>query len=288
MRLKIDFSFTNSPSETIVVELLDNPGVQAWVNHCKLIPPARTIGTQSVASTRKYPLPADSDLWKQQQLVQTELGKTTLPLPMPVDAPEQITQLHLNVWHRWFTENTNNIGPDNTALANEFHWLHEVNQIVHRLESCIIEWPKDELGTAGLELNLQPEMDAHGFGIGFIDLSKVRDYHSWVPADLILDQAIHGKSTMQSFIDNDDPKHWDTTGHHISWGGCKLVQNDFRSRIYNGDIFSRWMKNNNVELKDLWGDYPLGNIVDRDQAQLDRIFDHQAEDYVSATFTVLD
>jgi len=281
MQLKIDIEFVNS-KESLLFDLLDNPGVHAWANHCKTLSPDRSATTQTIAPESAVFLDY-SNIWIQQQLVQNSLAATTLPLPMPVTAPEQITQQHLNVWHRWFTHNTNwmhlqfphhptTIGYPNAELATAYHWLHELNQIVHRLENSVWEWPKPDLGVCGHDLNLQPKTNAHGFG-EFVDLHPYRQYHSWEPADLILDQAIHGKSTMQSFIDNDNPKNWDTTGHHESFSGCKLVSTHYRQAIYQGHLFDQWMNRNDVTHQDLWGDYPLGNIVNRDQAQLDRIFD---------------
>lgn len=286
MKLKIDFEFAGG-SETLEFELLDNPGVTAWADHCRKISAGRLVTKQPVAPTPELMIDY-SDLWTQQQLVQNSLAATTLPIPMPVTAREQITQEHLNAWHRWFTYHTNIIGTQNTELATEYHWLHELNQIVHRLENSVREWPKEELGVCGYDLNLQPEMDEHGFGAGMVDLAPHRQYHSWEPADLILDQAVHGKTTMQSFIDNDDPKDWDTTGHHISWGGCKLVSAHYRQEIYQGDLFRQWMNRNDVTHQDLWGDYPLGNIVNRDQAQLDRIFANGIENFISINLTILD
>ena len=283
MQLKIDIKFTNS-KESLLFDLIDNPGVSAWSEHCKKLPSTRSVSSQSVAPGYSQLGVIESD-WQQQQLVQRSLGTTTLPLPMSVSSSEQITQHHLNVWHRWFTDNTRNTDSNNPEFADEFYWLHELNQIVHILETGVYEWPKTELGMIGHELNFQPEMNEHGSGAEFVDIK--REYHSWQPADLILDQAVHGKTTMQSFVDNDDPKNWDTTGHHISWGGCKLVNSSYRQKIYQGDLFQQWMNCNNVTPQDLWGDYPLGNIVGRDQAQLDRIFDPKQQ-FISAELTILD
>jgi len=287
MQLKIEFELTTG-TETLIVDLLNNPGVDAWVRHCRQLPPARIITKQPVGPTPQAPVTEQWAMWEYQQSVQTALANTRYPLPMPVISPDEITQQHLNVWHRWFTNNTKIIGTGNREYAVEFHWLHEINQVVHQLENHVYEWPKQELGQVGWDLNLQPEMDCHGFGIGFVDLAPHQQYHTWDHADLILDQAIHGKSTMQSFIDNDDPKNWDTTGHHISWGGCKLVNKNFRPAVYQGSLFQQWMSSNGVTHQDLWGDYPLGNIVNRDQTQLDRIFEHESKDFVSTQITVLD
>jgi hypothetical protein len=298
MQLKIDIKFRSS-TESLLIDLIDNPGVCAWGEYCKKLPQSRSVIKQGIATNL---LVANQSQWVHQQLVQQELSKTSLPIPLPVSTPEEITQHHLNVWHRWFTEHsqriiTNNpswfddyiqgITTDNLELSAEYYWLNELNQVVHVLESTIHEYPKKELSTAGLEFNFQPKLDRHGFKIGYVDLAPHRQYHSWEHADLILDQAVHGKTTMQSFIDNDDPNHWDTTGHHMSWGGCKLVNGTYRQEIYQGPLFRKWMDQNAVTYQDLWGDYPLGNIVNRDQDQLDRIFCRWREDFVSVNLIIL-
>jgi hypothetical protein len=300
MKLKINIKFVNT-SEILLFDLLDNPGVCAWADHCRTISSTRKITQQLVPSGYYDHSEVPQELWKQQQLVQQELDKTTLPIPLPVDSVDQITQHHLNVWHRWFTDQTRDSRHHDPELATEVHWLHELNQIVHKLETQIhSDWPGTEFQTKGKELNLHPNLDAYGFGIdyvgvdaygfktSYVDLSPYRQYHSWKHADLILDQAVQGKTTMQSFFDNDDPKHWDTTGHHISWGGCKIVYGAYRQEIYQGPTFCKWMDQNAVTHQDLWGDYPLGNIVNRDQTQLDRIFHGWGENLVSAELIILD
>ena len=98
---------------------------------------------------------------------------------------------------------------------------------------------------------------------------------------------------MQSFLDNDDPKNWDTTGHHMSWGGCKLVKSYHRQGIYQDDLFRQWMDQNNVTHSNLFGDFPLGNIVNRDQSVIDRIFESVDKsttnlDQVTTNLTILD
>ena len=271
MKLKINIDFINS-TEILEFELFDNPGVQKWAELCKKVPTIRTTATQRIAREAPRSLLHNTDLWIQQQLVQQQLSVTNLPIPMPVDTPYQITQQHLNIWHRWFTHHTHTSQKHSTSTV-EYHWLHELNQIVHKLELCFWEWPNPQLGVCGVEMNFTAGVDNHGHATEFVDLTPYREYHSWESADLILDQAVHGKTTMQSFLDNDDPKNWDTTGHHISWGGCTLVKSHYRREIYQDDLFRQWMNQNNVTHSNLFGDFPLGNIVNRDQSVIDRIFE---------------
>lgn len=291
MRLKINIDFIDS-TEILEIELFNNPGVEKWAELCKKTPTTRTATTQPVTWTTPKSLPHNTDLWIQQQLVQQQLSVTNLPIPMPVNTLDQITQQHLNVWHRWFTHHTQPSQKHSTSTV-EFHWLHELNQIVHKLEHCFREWPNPQLGVRGFEMNFTAGVDNHGFASEYANLTPYREYHSWESADLILDQAVHGKTTMQSFLDNDDPKNWDTTGHHMSWGGCKLVKSYHRQGIYQDDLFRQWMNQNNVTHSNLVGDFPLGNIVNRNQSVIDRIFESVAKSnanslQVITNLTILD
>ena len=272
MQLNLTF-YVQSQTIPMIIDLFDNPGVRAWAEHCTKLPNVRTVVRQPLPGHPVLNADDHAKAWQHQQQVQQELLESTTPVPLPVTSADQITQYHLNVWHRWFTDESKKI---EQALAyqefgHEYHWLHELNQVVHIWERFLTEWPKNAFTPEySVELNLWPETSAHGFPtIPSVDLEPFVDCHSFQQADLILDQAIHGKSTMQSFLDNDDPKHWDTTGHHLSHGGCKLVTSANRSTMYQSDEFKQWMVNNKVDYQNVLGDFPLGQIRNKDQTLLD-------------------
>jgi len=272
MQLNLTFH-VQSQTIPMIIDLIDNPGVRAWAEHCTKLPNVRKAVRQPLPG---YPVTGADDhakAWQHQQQVQQELSGSTTPIPLPVTSADQVTQHHLNVWHRWFTDESKKIDQALAyqELAHEYHWLHELNQVVHIWERFLTEWPRSTFAPEySVELNLWPETSAHGFPtIPSVDLEPFVGCHSFQQADLILDQAIHGKSTMQSFLDNDDPKHWDTTGHHLSHGGCKLVTSTNRSAIYQSNEFKQWMANNNVDYQTVLGDFPLGQIRNKDQTLLD-------------------
>ena len=63
----------------------------------------------------------------------------------------------------------------------------------------------------------------------------------------------------------------------------------YKKQIYQGNLFREWMQTHHVTHEDLWGDYPLGNIVNRDQSQMNRIFKYQSNaNFGKATLTFID
>lgn len=287
MHLNLTFQ-VDTQKIPMIIDLFDNPGVRAWAEHCTKLPSIRQVVRQPLPGDQCLDVRDHADAWQHQQQIQQELSGSTTPIPLPVSSADQIRQHHLNVWHRLFTNETHKIDKlwahqaelvrigkrqarAQQQQAHEYHWLHELNQVVHRWERFLTEWPRNTFTPDhSVELNLWPETTAHGFPlIPRVDLDSFVDCHSFAHADLILDQAIHGKSTMQSFLDNDDPNHWDTTGHHLSHGGCKLVTSTNRSGMYQSNEFKQWLTNNNVNYETVLGDFPLGQIRNKDQALLD-------------------
>lgn len=268
MQLNIHFKFTTE-EHTLIFDLIDNPGVMAWVHHCRKISPVRSLRN---CGTIHPPFSFQIGAWHRLQEIQQKLESSTRPMPLPVNERSEITQNHLNIWHRWFTDNTK-FGIPTPEYEYDFYWLQELNQVVHELELEFHEWPKPEFPTVfGDEITMWPKVDGHGFSeSGYLNLSPYRQYHSWEPADLILEQSIHGKSTLRSFLDNDNPRHWDTTGHHMTHGGCTLQITSFRDEIYQSIPFQQWLDKHDITREELWPDYPLGNIRHRDQGLLDHI-----------------
>ena len=275
MHVDIIFHFPEE-TKTITVDLFDNPGVRAWAEHCATLPPTRRIIYQHIPGDIDTTVPVK--LWPEFQRIQQGLAGTEYELSLPpVMVPEDITQHHLNVWHRQFTTITKylqtQIDRQMDPVEQRCHDLfYDLNQLIHLWENHLNEWPKNQLNKyQGIDVNLSPEKNPQGIA-DFVNLTEEhRQYHSFDEADLIIDQSVHGKTALQSFIDNDDPNHWDTTGHWITHGGCKLVLSRWKQNIYSSNEFAEWMEKNNTSMSQLKGDFPLGVIRDRDQVVLNQI-----------------
>jgi len=274
MHVDIVFHFPEE-TKTITVDLFDNPGVRAWAAHCATLPSTRRIIYQHIPGDIDTTVPVE--LWPEYQRIQQGLAGTAYELSLPVVAPENVTQHHLNVWHRQFTSVTQylqtQIDRRMDPVEQRCHDLfYDLNQLVHLWENRLNEWPKNQLNKyQGIDVNLSPEKNPQGIADFAMLTEEHRQYHSFDEADLILDQSVHGKTVLQSFIDNDDPNHWDTTGHWITHGGCKLVLSRWKQNIYSSDEFAEWMEKNNTSISQLKGDFPLGVIRDRDQVLLNQI-----------------
>jgi len=275
MYVDIVFHFLQR-TKTITVDLFDNPGVRAWAEHCCTIQSTRQVGYQKPVVYDKTIPP---ELWPEYQRIQQGLDGTKYALPLTADSKTDVTQHHLNVWHRWFTDGTKShpgwmSAPNVQAdLRNQFVLLHDLNQLVHNWEFHLCEWPKPQMAKfgPGVEIVLLPEKTIHGDGPHVEFTDEQRQYHSFDSADLVLDQSIHGKSVMQSFLDNDNPNHWDTTGHWISHGGCKLVTDNWKQQAYSSAEFDQWLKKNNTDRSQLKAEFPLGRIRDQDRSFLSQL-----------------
>ena len=277
MHVDILFHF---PTETkiITVDLFDNPGVRVWATHCVTLASQRQIIYQHIPGDPDN-ASVPYDLWPEYQRIEQSLHSTRHALPLLADSADLVTQHHLNVWHRWFTVHTKTMDnvfyyqPVTSDDHTVYDLLHDLNQLVHKWENYLAEWPKKELVKygQGIVINLTPDKNAHGSAPFVVLTDDQRKYHSFDVADLILDQSVHGKTTLQSFVDNDDPNHWDTTGHWMTHGGCKLVLNQWEQHVYDGKEFATWLANNNTTKIQLKGNYPLGKIRNRDQVLLNQL-----------------
>lgn len=277
MHVDILFHF---PEETkiITVDLFDNPGVRAWAEHCATLPPIRQILYQHLAGSIDTTVPVE--LWPEYLRIEQGLSGTEYELSLPLSEPNEITQHHLNVWHRQFTDVTNDLQTQiqqqnrrmDEAEQQCYDLFYDLNQLVHLWENRLNEWPKPKISRyQGIDINLSPEKTPQGTARLMNLTQEHRQYHSFDEADLILDQSVHGKTTLQSFIDNDNPNHWDTTGHWVTHGGCKLVLSSWKQNIYSSKDFAKWMKKNNTDKTRLYGDFPLGAIRNRDQTLLNQL-----------------
>lgn len=271
------------PDETIIlpIELVDNPGVLAWVDHFDGYQTHATIHDHlyvpeiNVTNEDVYDLPRQRCLVALTALAEQNFVYTG---PVPT-APEQVDANCLNQLHRYFThqqqEVNNTIGrlsqknqdPNKLipGLVETEKLLQDLNTCVHDMEAYCKRAPANIAVSQIEEIKLYHPND-HGTAVWF-NLEQYRQFHNAEHHDVILSSEVLGKTLLQSYIDQDDPADWDTSGHHSSAGGVQILLDQSRQMIYHSQDFQDWLRKHNAD--ELYYDFPIGNVLDK--SALERI-----------------
>jgi hypothetical protein len=273
--MKAHFKFfdkNNNFIDIITVNLFDNPGVKAWAYAVMLNNKERNIGF-------KFPFGTYSDPEKK-QLLYTDIKQNVASLAeiglvfnktIP-ESSELIDQLTLNLLHRFFTECCLTIWNDQytdielQTRANSL--LQKLNTDIHDLEDLCPNGHKEQWSQNLLEIWILNSSQEIGY-----DIKPFRKYHSTDHADVILDTYILGKTLIESFLTQDNPNHWDTSGHVRTNGGCCFMLSDTRSQIYKSLEFNNWLKQHGVSHDRVYADFPLGNFETGHKEKLKNWFD---------------
>lgn len=258
------FTFTSPTgdfTEEIRVDLLDWPGVRAWMYAVYLNARQRKIHSLH----NLYQEPKWAELAPvYDRLLETidDLRSTPYPYHHPVPATvQQINQPFLNHLHRHFTESALHLWRPTAT-----NWLERplidrplqrLNDLIHTLEYHVPTTQKQQWNMSIKELWLETDGSQQSF-----DIDPYRwNHHGFEHADLVLDAHILGKTLIESYYCGDDPTHWDSMGHTHTSGGCVMLLNDTRSKIYSSEEFKAWLRNHNTSYDRVFGDWPLGTFA---------------------------
>lgn len=251
---------TNQAVDVIEFELINNPGVKAWQYAVMLNGPERFV---SVCPTIPSPgqLPANIDQQYQDfKNIVAQLASTDFPFDEPLpDLFESVDQNLLNKIHRHFTTSCFDLWDlrykrYDVETTNQI--LQRINDMIHDLERYIPTSIKTKYGGSISEL----WAICNGMELSY-DIFPLRQYHSYEPADLIMDGHILGKTLLESFKCLDDPNSWDTRGHMRTNGGAIMCLDDSRKEIYNSQDFLNWLTQHGTNKNKTFADFPLGNFV---------------------------
>jgi hypothetical protein len=271
------------PNETILlpVELANNPGTLAWAKHFDgyqtqaLIHDHLYVPEINISNEHVYDLPRQQCLTTLSSLL--ELGYAySGPVP---HSPEEVNANCLNQLHRYFTHNQQEINSTIGQLSQQNQdpnqlipvlkqveaLLQDLNSCVHNMEAYCCRAPNGIVVDKLEEIKLYHPND-HGTSLWF-NLEPYKQYHTQEYCDVILSSEILGKTVLQSYIDQDDPMDWDTSGHYTSAGGVQIVLDDSRQKIYQSADFKQWLAKHNAT--NLYYDFPIGRVLDR--SKLERI-----------------
>jgi hypothetical protein len=276
--MKISFQL---PTETVIlnVDLIDNPAVRSWADHfLQRNLPVKTERSFNISSRLVLRW---NDTARQKYTRLQELFNMLNSIGFMFDyiqpsSVEEITRDYLNKAHRFFTKNQKYVNFNRRDVANALEvtdYFQEVNYLVHDLELFLDIEAKpllsDEFKHSWNEVLLMHDTAYDDNNWWTMD-DSFRNYHSPEFANLILGPQILGKTLLQSFLDQDDPNDWDTSGHYVNNGYLMLLNKPHRQEIYNSDIFKNWLRDHGVSPDQMYYDFPIGNITNKED--LERVY----------------
>ena len=271
--LIISFEF---PDQTLDlrIKLIDNPAVQSWCNHFLATP----LNVTSHVVGNIVPHTVDIDkmfvLFDKCCNIIDQLAQRGYVCNTHVhESVHTVDRAWCNRVHRFFThtQQTVNLSGMPKQQANELTMLlQQLNDVIHALEDFLLpaigytpDFSLDEIYCSD-----EPAYNHPGW---WQITDEFRQYHSAEPATVILGSQILGKTLLRSYLDGDDPRDWDTSGHYCNNGALLIQPTDFRSKVYSSDDFYKWLAKYDLEPDQVTYDFPIGHAVD--PAQLQAVYD---------------
>lgn len=265
----LEFVFPTNCIE-VQVNLLDNPGVSTWASQF-----LDNYTTSVVAHDHLWVHPMDAAKFDHAVAEIRNLINQLNQQGIVYSGPGIDTVDHniLNHVHRFFTHNQQQC--NHRQFGNNFDYnsamtmLDQLNAHVHELENYIPRGPADIPVPQIKEIKLyHPACYSTS---AWVNLTDYQQYHSADHYDVILSSEILGKTLLQSYLDQDDPTDWDTSGHYASAGGLQITYLPTRQQIYQSDSFEHWLYKYNADPNKLKYDFPIGNIQDRDTGPFQQV-----------------
>lgn len=280
--LVYNYTTTEGQTAQIQVNLLDTPFVNEWKEYLKrtatrLPDILWKFSNHDIA--KQYdcdPIPLLTGLRESFIFLQTNLGldfsKEISDLAHLCETPADLSQSHLNVWHRHFTTIATEYYsgrmqiPEGITTAEMFTKFHTLNQNVHDLESLTYyklsrripfgDKPQYSVFCAdarALEGSNELWTTGHAENITETFDPTVSDYHY----NVWLNEDIQGKDHMKAWLDEDDLTQTDV------WGNSFMTPNVMfdPNMIYAGVLDNQEFKNDYVASGKPLNRWPLGTVA---------------------------
>lgn len=252
----------------IAVEPISHPAVDSWIEHF--------VGDGSIYQATLVDN-LDNIPWNREHVnqnlktIQECLNVLSDQYDMhfansvPLDG-RQLNREFTNQCHRFFTENQKKVNQSSTigdARMTVSSLLSDINHAIHLLELYL-----PPIRNAGMDSmpEVHVEFDSSKnqwqnprwwqMKPDWRDLHTREDQH----VDVILTSEILGKTILRSYLDDDNPHHWDTSGHYTSLGGLQIQFRPTRSEIYRSQDFASWY---GPKTDRIYFDYPIGMIPNK-------------------------
>lgn len=271
----VHFDFIDNQNkflDRVDVELLDTRGARAWAYAVLLNNSDRNVIR---LSGNPKPLSDSKKLELLSNIHRLLLELKKLGYAYISTFPNTLSELttdHFNQLHRHFTESSVNLWGDKTKSIEELISVNkpllELNQLIHEFESVCITQRRIEHNNLAKELLI--EADGGEFGY---DIKPFRDHHSFNHTDVIINSYILGKSLIESYLCNDDPNAWDTSGNIRTNGGCVFLLTDCRSQLYQSAEFRDWLMDHNCGYQNTQADFPIGKFMPGQHQKAEKIYE---------------
>lgn len=268
------FSKQNQILDTVDVELIDSNAGKAW-QHAVMLNASSLRVMRRVGPSAYHPIFDSTETAHQLAeihycLQELEFTDFAFVEPVPQD-PGQVNQALLNCLHRHFTNSQRIIwAPGYTDFDSQDH-VHKIgnrlNEAIHNFEVYIATQQKINWANHGTEIQCRAD-NALSY-----DIAPHRHCHSFEHADLVMDGHILGKTLLESFMTDDNPDNWDTTGHVRTNGGCIFLMTNLREQIYQSNEFDDWLQRHNVQRNELHADMPLGMFSPGAKEKMKKLLD---------------
>lgn len=265
-----------SPTDSVDVhvDLLDNPGVQLWANKFLNVNYETVVIEHDHLETRILDTAYVNHLQSECKKLVADLAEHGIIysgadiVDINVATSDQMHKW-LNQLHRFFTHNSQRCNlrqfSQNTDYSLVLDKLETINYYIHDIELYVPRCAKDLVVDKIQEIKLWQNTLAGTQN--WLNLESHRQFHSDQYCHVILTSEVLGKTILQSYLDNDDPNDWDTSGHYASAGGLQICCSNTRQQIYQSDGFKKWLSDNRMNHQDVYYDFPVGNIRDIDKFQ---------------------
>lgn len=297
--LVYNYTTEDNQKQQICVELINTPFVQRWVDYLdRISTKCPKVGWYACGlndSTERddpkqnvQPLLnlRDSFLYLHKNNL-FDFFKIIEEIEWLIANPRYVQQKHLNKWHRYFTSMENlylykeTPTPSNVNRQEMWQYIQNLNGFTHMMEGytyCKIPRRKKFMNvkqysvqfTNAMNLNyteknnniFDPNNIERIEPNGFDFFKESYHYSVWLHED------ITGKDQMKAWLDEDDLTQLDITGNLLMTPSVTFDPHMIYAQILNDPLFRK----ESLEARKPLDRYPLGNILNKDSIQWEKIY----------------
>jgi hypothetical protein len=272
----IKFHFDDETID-LPIELVANPAIDSWKQH--FLDRDQSVVVDGffwdpMGKKIYHPDEVRSQTQQCLEILEESVARLkNLQVEFPYEVPDvdSVDQDWANRAHRWFTHTQKDFNEKRVPgmsfqnmkayRSQVTEQLQIVNEYIHAVENYI---PAPNVGFERgtmWEIYLSDEPPCTHPRWWQMN-PEWRSYHSPEHYDVIFGSQILGKTILKSFLDQDDPRDWDTSGHYNNNGALQILPTRHRQQVYQSQQFRDWVERHDISLDQVWYDFPVGNVLD--------------------------